>query len=145
MSKKNEKFDYRFIMHIAAAVGYGLLFFYLIANILFSQLISPLYFELLRNNDSAMTEFLKQSRTASYFQLLSPEIRTLFSVKEKEVYADENNRRALIEKLELLRQENPKSRDILYSLHLLYEKSGNEIKAEEYLRLAQEIDPGVLN
>lgn len=143
MAKKKEQINFTLITHIGAAIGYGLLFFFLIVNILFSQFIPSPYFALLHSDKNTMIEFLKQSRSASYFPILYPEIQTIFASKEEEIYGAERRREALIERLEILKEENPKSRDILYSLHLLYEKAGDEAKSEQYLHQAAAIDPGV--
>ncbi len=128
-----------------ASIGFGLLFVFLIGNILFSQRIPELYFQIVNGDSTAYVEFLKQGREANFFQLLSPEIRNIFASHEKEIYADERQRRALIQKLKILQKQNPKSRDILYSLYLLYDKSGDENLAQQYLQQAKEIDPAVSN
>ena len=60
---------------------------------------------------------------------------------KQEVFAKDNKRKETIAKFESLLQKNPKSRDLLYNLYLLYQEDGNGTKAEEYLRRAKVIDP----
>ena len=55
----------------------------------------------------------------------------------------DKKRKETMAEFESLLQKNPKSRDLLYNLYLLYNEDGNKIKAEEYLKKAKEIDPTV--
>jgi Tfp pilus assembly protein PilF len=72
-----------------------------------------------------------------------PENKLLFSQYEGEIYADERTNRELITTLEEVLVVNPKSRDVLYSLALLYDKNGDELQSAEYLRQARAVDPEV--
>lgn len=131
------------IKNLFIAIGYGSLFFFLIINILFSQRFPTLYFELLSNQSEAMINFLKQGKDVPKFGVLSPEIEQQFALHEEEIYKDERQRNVLIQKLEALLVQNPQSRDSLYSLYLLYDKKGDIVRAQEYLKKAKQIDPGV--
>jgi tetratricopeptide (TPR) repeat protein len=129
--------------HFGLSVWYGVLFLFLAMNILFSQLVPQEYFQLWTEDKSSVIEFFKRARTLPAFQELFPENKNLFAQYEGDIYADERHTRDLIEKLEAALIVTPKSRDVLYSLSVLYEKNGDASKASEYLRRAREIDPEV--
>lgn len=131
------------VKHIAVSLCFGFLFFILVANVLASQRIPELFFQITNDNEQAYITFLKQGRTTSSFRVLSPEILQNFARHEDEIYADERQRRELIQKLEVLLDKNPKSRDILYSLYLLYDKDEKHDVAQMYLQEAQKIDPSL--
>lgn len=127
--------------HIAGVTGYGLLFFFLILNIIFSQDVPYLYIQLTQDNDSALTEFMKQAKEVPTFRGMLPEIKQAFAEREPAIYAEERARLALIVKLEEALKQNPQSSDILYSLYLLYERGGYVEQANGYLERARTIDP----
>lgn len=110
-------------------------------NAVASQMISPLYFQLVKENPQAEVQFIKTVRLLPEFQAIFPEIRETFVTYEKDVYADERKRRQTIQELENLLEENAQARDVLYALSLLYEHDGNQTKANEYLQRAHQIDP----
>ncbi len=134
----------QFIVGIKA-FGFYVLALFCFANLLFSQLVPDMYLQLIKEERSGLVEFMKKAKTLSQFKQLKPEIQETYSVYEKEVHADETKREKNIQKLEELLETNPDSRDILYSLYLLYEKDGNSQKAQEYLKKAKIIDPNVGN
>ncbi len=119
---------------------------FLLLNILSSQTISPLYSGLVNENKQATAVYLQKIRLLPQFtQELSlyeskfdPEFRDL-------VYSDEHKRQAMILQLKQMLSQNPKARDVLYGLYLLYKEGGNGSKATEYLKQAQEVDPNVAN
>jgi tetratricopeptide (TPR) repeat protein len=130
-------------MHILKAISYGALFSFLLLNILFSQQIPLLSTPFLEEQNDAVITFLKLSKDKLYFQRILPEMRGLFQTHTEEIYADEKQRKELIQKLEGLLAQNPQSRDVLYSLYLLYQKNGDETTAQSYLQQAKSIDPGI--
>lgn len=130
-------------IHIIKAIGYGSLFSFLLLNILFSQQLPSISTPFLNQQNDAVISFLKQSKNKSYFQKILPEINSLFSSHKEEIYADEKQRKELIQKLEGLLAQNPQSRDVLYSLYLLYQKNGDQVTANSYLQQAKSIDPGI--
>ena len=141
MPKKKEEKPW--LNHVGLTVLYGVLFFFLVANIILSQQFPSLYYSVIYEEKPALVEFFKRGKMLNSFQTLFPEIKSVFSEHEVEIYQEDRSRRELISQLETLLEKNPKSRDILYSLYLLYDREGNESKALEYLKLAQAIDPSV--
>ena len=122
------------------------LFLFLLFNLITSQLISPLYFKLLKEDKAAVVGFLRKIKKLPVFlSFLEINKKIYGNSFEQEVLAPDIKRNKLIEDYELLLLKNPKSRDLLYNLYLLYQEDGNEIRAEEYLRRAREIDPTLEN
>ena len=118
------------------------LFSFFFFNLLSSQLISPLYFQLVKEDKNAVVSFLSKIKNLSVFPLFLAINKNIYGNSlEQEVFAEDNKRKETIAEFESLLQKNPKSRDILYNLYLLHNEDGNKIKAEEYLRRAKEIDP----
>ncbi len=116
--------------------------FFLLGNIFLSQLISPLYFRLINNDKSATITFLTKIKNFPDFSAYLDMNTGVYgdSVK-KAVFAKDQQRKEEIKTLEVLLEKNPKSRDLLYDLYLLYHEDGNSAKTEEYLRKAREVDP----
>ncbi|CAN5169672.1 hypothetical protein BH09PAT2_BH09PAT2_07070 [soil metagenome] len=131
--------------HIAVVTSYGFLFFFLILNIVFSQDIPSLYFQLTQDNDSSLTQFMKQAKEISTFRSMLPEIKQTFAEREPAIYAEERARLAMITKLEEALKQNPQSSELLYSLYLLYDRGGYVEKATSYLERAHRIDPQLGN
>ncbi len=131
------------ILHILRSILYGGLFLFLVVNILFSQQFSPLYSSLMKQEQTSFITFFKQSKDMQDFDMLYPEVKAIYEENKNEIFADEIQRKALIQKLEVLLQQNPNSRDVLYSLYLLHEKNGDTQIANQYLQQAQRIDPGI--
>ena len=131
----------KWTLHIASVSGYGLIFFFLILNIIFSQDIPLLYFQLAQENGNALTEFMKQAKEIPAFRTILPEIKQAFSEREPSIYAEERSRLAMIVKLEEALKQNPQSSEILYSLYLLYDRGGYVEQANMYLERARSIDP----
>ncbi len=135
----------KWLQHIAAATGYGVLFFFLILNVIFSQDVPLLYFQLTQDNDSALTEFMKQAKEIPSFRSMLPEIKQAFAEREPAIYAEERTRLEMIGKLEEALKLNENSSEILYSLYLLYDRGGYVEQASAYLERAQRIDPQLGN
>ena len=118
------------------------LFSFLLFNLVAGQFISPLYFQLVKEDKKAVVSFLSKIKMLPAFPLFLQMNKNIYggSLKQ-EVFAKDNKRKETIAKFESLLQKNPKSRDLLYNLYLLYQEDGNGTKAEEYLRRAKVIDP----
>jgi tetratricopeptide (TPR) repeat protein len=143
--KKIEKDTISFFswsFHILSAILFGILFLFLATNILFAVSL-PDIDRVTRGKSEDVVHFMKQARMLRAFQVLFPEIRETFMAHEQEVYKDDHDRRIMITKLESALAINPKSRDVLYSLYLLYDKAGNEEKASIYYLQAKAIDPSI--
>ncbi len=122
----------------------GVLFFFLLANIVLSQMISPLYFGLLRGDREAAVDFLRTIRHEKFFAPELTSYQRMFSSNlSSEVFAEDHVRMANIKRLEAAYQKNPKVVPVLYSLHLLYLEKKDYERADFYLRRAQELDPTI--
>lgn len=130
------------LIHIFTSVLFGILFLFLATNILFAISL-PEFGRVIDGDKESVVGFMKHVGSISAFTYLFPEMKSTFADHDVEVYKDDRERNAMITKLEKNLEINPKSRDVLYSLYLLYDKSGNDGKAAHYLRLAQEVDPKI--
>jgi len=120
------------------------IFGYAFINIFFSQNISPLYFQVAKENRQAVVNFLSQIKNYPAFGSFLATNKNIYDDSlEQEVFAESIKRKQTIENYEELLEQNPKSRDILYNLYLLYHEENNELKAAEYLKRAREIDPAL--
>ena len=118
------------------------LLLFLILNVYLSQTISPLYEKLTNNDKKATIEYLKKIKTLPYFKTELKKFTNIFGQSiVKEVFFDDEQRKIKIKKLEEALKKNPKSRDVLISLAILYQEDGNERLAKEYFKKAKEIDP----
>ena len=123
---------------------YLFLFLSILLNIFSSQLISPLYFQLVKEDKNAVISFLNKIKNFPVFPAFLTMNKNIYGDSlEEEVFAENKKREEMIAEYEILLQKTPKSRDILYNLYLLYKEDGNKIKAEEYLRRAKEVDPSI--
>ena len=121
-----------------------LIFLVLIINLIYSQIISPIYFQLVNNNKAATINFLEKIKKFPEFDKILEMNKNIFGKTiEKEVFKQENEKKLLINNLEQQLAVNPKAREVLYSLYQLYSAEGDNNKAEEYLRKAKEVDPTI--
>ena len=127
--------------NIGVVTLYGSLFFFLILNIVYSQAFSSLYFRIAKDEPQALVEFMKQGKDLPVFSSLLPEIQESYDSHNSQIYQEERQRTDTIQKLELLLEQNSRATEVLFSLHLLYKKDGDQVKADHYLRRAQELDP----
>lgn len=119
----------------------SVLLVFLIVNIAFSQLISPLYYRVIKEDKTSVISLLEKMKDFSSFPYFFGLNKQIYGNQiEQAVFAKEIKRKETIQNLELLLQRNPKSRDIVYQLSLLYNNDGNTTKANEYLKRAKEID-----
>lgn len=119
----------------------SLLLLYLFVNILSSQLISPLYFQIAKEDRKSVIVFLEKIKDFPSFPYFLDIHKKIYGNQiEQNVFAEEVKRKETIQNLELLLRRNSKSRDILYRLSLLYREEGNQTKADEYLNKAKVID-----
>lgn len=123
---------------------FGFLFLFL--NIVYSQLVSPIYSSLVAGEKQAAIQYLRRIKTLPQFQQELAVYKNIYNGEiEKDVFLDEQERKKSITRLELLLKQNPKARDVLYSLYLLYKDGGNEKMAVAYLQKAREVDPMIRN
>lgn len=117
---------------------------FLIINISYSQKISSLFFGLANNDKIQTVRFLQKIRNTKNFNQQLKYYENIFGPSLKtEVFNKEIQREAKIKELEQILDKNPQSRDVLYSLYLLYLEKEEKTTAEKYLRSANQIDPDV--
>lgn len=117
---------------------------FLFLNLISSQLISPIYFGFANNDKNAAVNFLEKIKTFPEFQKVLEMNKNIYGkTVEEEIFAQENKKNLMINNLEQELKINPKARDVLYSLYLLYKEKGDNLTAEEYLKQVKEIDPSV--
>jgi tetratricopeptide (TPR) repeat protein len=123
---------------------FSFVFIFLIINIYFSQNISPLYQEIINNEKEAVISYLKKIKKQPFFKSELKKFTQIFNQPiAKEVFFEDEQRKIKIQKLKEALKKNPKSRDILISLAILYHEDGNERLAKEYFKKAKEIDPNL--
>ena len=119
-------------------------FLFLIFNSISSQVISPLYFQFVSNNKQATVNFLEKIKTfPEFLKILEMNKNIYGKTIEEEVFRQEKGKNLMINNFEQKLKINPKARDILYSLSLLYKEKGGGSTAEKYLKQAKEIDPSL--
>lgn len=133
----------RYVLKKLMKVGFiGLLFIFLVLNIAYSQLIPSEYFAVLNEDRSATVHFLKAIKKLPEFDRIFVMQKNLYGAAlEDEIFSRDRERDALIRELEEVLKENPKSRDLLYNLYLLYNEGGDYGRAKLYYDKARTIDP----
>ena len=125
-------------------IGFILIFAFLFLNFAFSQFISPIYFRFINNDKNATVSFLEKIKTFPEFQKILEMNKNIYGkTVEEETFRQENKKRLMINNLEQKLLINPKARDILYSLFLLYKEKGDNLTVEKYLKQAREVDPAI--
>ncbi len=121
-----------------------LIFTFLFLNFVFSQIISPIYFQMINNDEKVVISFLEKIKTFPEFQKILEMNKNIYGKNvEKEVFQQENEKKLLINNLEQQLAINPKARDVLYSLYKLYLAEEDKKQANDYLRRAKEVDPSL--
>lgn len=122
---------------------YFFLGLFLVFNIVASQMVSPIYFSLVNGDREATTSYLIKISPLPLFETELKKGKVLFGNEiEDDVFRKEIEQNNRIKNLEQSIERNPYSRDILYSLYLLYDSRGDKAMAEKYLQRVREIDPG---
>jgi len=123
---------------------FSFVFIFLIINIYFSQNISSLYQEIINNEKEAVISYLKKIKKQPFFKSELKKFTQIFDQSiAKEVFFEDEQRKIKIQKLKEDLKKNPKSRDILTNLAILYHEDGNDKLAQEYFNKAKEIDPNL--
>lgn len=123
---------------------YGAILIFILLNILSSQTVSSLFFGFSQGKKEESVDFLKKVREEVYFPGLFDRISGYFNEDlNDEVYSETLQRQSKIQELLALLSRNPKARDVLYNLHVLYLLEGEEEIAQDYLKRAQEVDPEI--
>lgn len=138
--KKNKQFPSILLM---AVLLFG---FFVVVNIFSSQIISPVYLRLVNEDRGAVVSFLKKIMLFPQFTNEYKNYHTIYGKAfENEVFSEKKAREKKINELEQILVNNPKERDVLYSLYLLYRADGDEKQAGEYLERAKAVDPAIIN
>lgn len=112
-------------------------------NILVSQYIPDQFTAIAQGEMSAILETIREGRVLHQFQPLFGEVKGLMREYDEDIFSQDRDRRSTISSLEALLFKYPESRDLLVSLSLLYEKEGDIVRSQEYLKRAQLLDPEV--
>ena len=138
--KENKQFSSILFMSV-------LLFgFFVVVNIFSSQIISPVYLRLVNEDRGGVISFLKKIMLLPQFTNEYKNYHTIYGKAfENEVFSEKKAREKKINELEQILVNNPKERDVLYSLYLLYLAHGDQKKASEYFNRAKVIDPAIIN
>ena len=124
--------------------GYAILGLYLAINIALSQVVSPLYFSLIKEEYKTAISFLAVIKPLPIFQEKLALYENLYGNQiETAVFREELAKNSMINNFEQIMTLNPSARDILYNLFVLYQARGDEKKALEYFQRAHHIDPAL--
>lgn len=117
---------------------------FLLLNIFLSQFISPLYFQMMNENQKIFVYYLKSIRSLPQFSSELLRLKNTYGNElQNDVYSKEIEEKRMIQKYEQILDKNMYSRDILYSLFFLYDQTGDKKVAQEYLNRAKTIDPSL--
>jgi len=88
--------------------------------------------------------YLKKIKKQPFFKSELKKFTQIFNQSiAKEVFFEDEQRKIKIKKLKEALKKNPKSRDILTNLAILYQEDGNDKLAQEYFNKAKEVDPNL--
>jgi len=139
--KPKVKYLYITLQKVSLVFCYFLLIIFLFLNIFTSQQISSLYFQIANNQKTARLKFLVYLRSSPLFEQFYQVAKNSYGQGINEVVFDDKIKlQNQIFKMQKLLQLNPKQKNILYNLYLLYQLKNTNL-AREYLHKAQLIDP----
>ncbi len=125
-------------------MGFGALIVFLGYNIIASQNIHPLYFQVINDNRQAEAVFLKAIRLLPDYNYFYQIARQKYGeIVDQEMNREAERKKATIANLESILERNPKARDVLFNLGQLYESEGDIEKATLYRERAIAVDPMV--
>jgi len=117
---------------------------FVLLNIIVSQNINTNYFGIINNDENSHINFLISIRSLPEFNTYYSLAKKIYGTKVDEgVFQEQIKTKKEIAKLQSLLAINPKQKNLLYDLYLLYQQKGDLQSAQEYLRKAQLIDPMV--
>ena len=129
-----------------------LLIAYLLGNIIFSQNVSPIYYNLSNSNLSKQNlynqafNFLLSIRDLPEFNEFLPRFEAVFGdVLKDDIKKEDEKNLNYFKNLEYVIDKNSKSRDALLKLYIYYIQKGEPNKALQYLNKAKEVDPSIAN
>ncbi|MEO6508702.1 MAG: hypothetical protein ABIO02_02005 [Patescibacteria group bacterium] len=120
-----------------------LLYIFVSLNIVASQQsVAPLYFSFVAEDRDAVEQTLHNTQSLEEFPDVLEMQRNIYGESIYDGIFKENKERLdSIQNLEQILQQNPKAREVLYALSVLYKEGNQPIKSQQYLQKAQEIDP----
>ena len=122
----------------------GALTFFLILNIIASQAISPLFIKVVTGQKDGIVNYLIKIKGTPEFDSEYSKYHNIFGEDlDSRIFANNAANKALVSNFEQILTKNPKSRDALYGLYKIYRDSGDTTQAEQYLKLAREVDPDI--
>lgn len=123
---------------------YAVVLTFVFLNILSSQTISGLFLGFSKGQKQDSVDFLKKIRKEAYFSQIFDRVSSYFDEDlSEEVNSEMLQRQEKIRQLEEILSRNPKARDVLYNLHVLYLREGEDKIAQDYLQRAREVDPEI--
>lgn len=132
------------ILPALRSVCVGGIFAFLFLNLIYSQIISPLYFKFISEDKKSVVDYLQKIKNLTIFNKELNRSKNLFGKGiENDVFRPDIERNNKIKEFEQVLKISPQSRDILYSLYQLNSEKGDKNKAGEYLRQARAIDPNI--
>lgn len=125
-------------------IFFVLIFTFLFLNLIYSQIVSPLYFKFINKDKKSVVSFLQNIKSLTIFNKELDKSKKLFGKDiENDVFRPDIERNSKIKEFEQILKKSPQSRDMLYGLYQLYSEKGDKNKAGEYLRQAKGIDPNI--
>jgi len=98
-----------------------LIFSFLFFNIILTQLISPVYYQMTNDNQNAVVKYLQSIRQTPQFSSELSKLKNAYGASiENVVFRKETEEKSLIQNYEQILRKNPYARDILLSLFFLY-------------------------
>ncbi len=133
-----------FVLPALRSICVGGLFVFLFLNLVYSQIISPLYFKFISEDKKSVVSYLQKIKNLTIFNKELNKSKKLFGKDiENDVFQPDIERDITIKEFEQILKKSPQSRDILYGLYQLYLEKGEIITANKYLKQAQAIDPNI--
>lgn len=125
-------------------VVFTTLAFYSLLNLITSQTVSPLYSGIVNAERSSVVDYLQKIRKLQMFDAELEHFESVYGTPIiSDVFKNELKRQNLVFDLKSRLALNPKSRDVLYGLSILYQQEGNENQYRHYFDLAKEVDPEI--
>ena len=119
---------------------------FILINIYSSQQVNPLYFSFITEDQTAVVQTLRKARPLLEFNdLLAMQQSIYGDGLNRSVNKETDERSFSIKVLENLLKKNPQARDVLYDLAVLNKENLNYVKANSYLKKAQQVDPSIPN
>ena len=129
---------------IINSVCVGGIFAFLFLNLIYSQIISPLYFKFISEDKKSVVNYLQKIKNLTIFNKELNKSKNLFGKDiENDVFQPDTERKIKIKEFEQILKNNPQSRDVLYGLYQLNLEKGDIIIANKYLMQAKAIDPNI--